>query len=140
MTAMGGEPIGWWGDVDTDDMEVAARAYIQLSKQLDNAGLKNDSDRFAYRSQLCQRRVHGDNLHLGRWLFSWLLFIIAGYGYRPLRTLFWYVALIGGFAYAYFQATHGILTFGLPPSQVHPLAWYEALVLSVSSFHGRGFF
>jgi hypothetical protein len=27
----------------------------------------------------------------------------------------------------------------LPPSHVQPLAWYEGLILSVSSFHGRGF-
>ena len=26
------------------------------------------------------------------------------------------------------------------PSTFAPLAWYEALILSVSSFHGRGFF
>jgi hypothetical protein len=28
----------------------------------------------------------------------------------------------------------------LPPSQYHTLPWYEAAILSVSSFHGHGFF
>jgi hypothetical protein len=40
----------------------------------------------------------------------------------------------------YALTTQGLLTFGLAPSQVHPLAWYEAVVLSFSAFHGRGFF
>ena len=34
----------------------------------------------------------------------------------------------------------GLLAFGLPVSQFHDLPWYEAVILSVSSFHGRGFF
>jgi hypothetical protein len=39
------------------------------------------------------------------------------------------------------QATNGWVPFGLPaPSALAPLPWYEALILSVSSFHGRGFF
>lgn len=41
----------------------------------------------------------------------------------------------------FMQATQGWIPFGLPaPSQLAPLSWYEALILSVSSFHGRGFF
>jgi hypothetical protein len=65
----------------------------------------------------------------------------AGYGYRPARTLFWYLATIAIFTFLYMQATTGWIPFGLPaPSQFAPLTWYEALILSVSSFHGRGFF
>jgi hypothetical protein len=82
-------------------------------------------------------RVPGDLL---RWLFSGFLALLAGYGYHPGRTLLWYLAVISGFALAYFQATHGVLTFGLSASHVPPPQWYEALVLSVSAFHGRGFF
>jgi hypothetical protein len=42
--------------------------------------------------------------------------------------------VIFSFAFGYFWATHFL------HAQPHPLAWYEALILSVSSFHGRGFF
>jgi uncharacterized protein YjbI with pentapeptide repeats len=119
----------WWRD--RYEAETATRANIQFSKQLDNAGLKDDSDRFAYRAQVCQRAVHLRRFRLGRWLFSWLLFIIAGYGYRPLRTLFWYLAVIGAFAFAYH-------TVG--PSVGVPLSPLGSLVFSVTSFHGRGFF
>jgi hypothetical protein len=41
----------------------------------------------------------------------------------------------------YVQAMTGWIPFGLPaPSALAPLPWYEALILSVSSFHVRGFF
>jgi hypothetical protein len=75
-----------------------------------------------------------------RWFFSGFLALLAGYGYHPGRTLVWYLAVISGFAFAYGLATHGVLTFDLPRSSIQPLQWYEALVLSFSSFHGRGFF
>ena len=69
-----------------------------------------------------------------KYLGSWLLWLIAGYGYRPLRTILIYLCMILGFAASYFAITHTLHT------QTSSLAWYEALVLSVSSFHGRGFF
>jgi hypothetical protein len=77
---------------------------------------------------------------LGRIVGSLLLGALAGHGYRPSRTLIAYLAVIFGFMYAYLLATQGVLTFGLAPSHLAPLQWYEALILSVSSFHGRGFF
>jgi hypothetical protein len=52
--------------------------------------------------------------------------LLVGYGYRPGRTLFWYLAIIFGFAVAYLKIGH------LPP--------LEAFIFSLTSFHGRGFF
>lgn len=123
-----------------NEYEVAARAYRLLAAALRGQGLIERADRYAYRAQVMQRVAQRRRHHYLRYAGSMLLSLLAGYGYRPLRTLFWYVAVIGGFAAAYFAATHGLLAVGLPPSQIQPLAWYEALVLSVSSFHGRGFF
>jgi uncharacterized protein YjbI with pentapeptide repeats len=60
-------------------------------------------------------------------LFSLFLDLLAGYGYKPGRTLIWYLLVIGGFATAY--ALFGHLPL-LP----------DALVFSFMSFHGRGFF
>ena len=77
------------------------------------------------------------------WLFSWFLALLAGYGYHPGRSVFWYLATIVGFGYLYFQATHGLpigpLHFA-QASDIQALQPNEALILSVSSFHGRGFF
>ena len=54
--------------------------------------------------------------------------LLAGYGYRPGRSIFWYLVIIFGFVLTYH-------TFG-------QLALYppDALVFSLTSFHGRGFF
>jgi hypothetical protein len=138
---------------DSDKHEAAVRAYRQLAAQLRAQGMAEIADRFAERAQVRQRkltfrrllqdwkrpwRLPGD---LVRLLFSWFLAILAGYGYHPGRSLFWYLVTIAGFAFAYFQSTRGWIPFGLPePSSFSPLTWYEALILSVSSFHGRGFF
>jgi hypothetical protein len=66
------------------------------------------------------------------------LTIVSGYGDRPLRALGVYITVILAFAGSYF----GITTPGSPiffgdsqPPQLH-----EAVVFSLSSFHGRGFF
>jgi hypothetical protein len=77
--------------------------------------------------------------NLAGYLGSWFLSIIAGYGYRPGRSILSYFLLVGGFAVAY-------SLLGTPPSHpgtastYHQLQWYEALVVSLTAFHGRGFF
>jgi len=123
-----------------EDYRAAVRANRQLSVALQNIGLNEEAARFAYRAQFLQQKVLLRQRKFGSYIFSRLLDGIAGYGYKPARGLVAYVLVIAGFAYAYALATHGVLTFGLHPSQVPPLQWYEVLVLSVSAFHGRGFF
>ena len=131
----------------------AERAYRQVAQRLRDQGYSDVADHLNDRAQVLHRknlfilivddwrrpwRLPGD---LVRWLFSWFLALLAGYGYHPGRSVFWYLATIAGFAYAYLKATAGWIPFGLPhPSSFAPLTWYEALILSVSSFHGRGFF
>jgi hypothetical protein len=63
---------------------------------------------------------------LGQYLFSSFLDLLVGYGYRPGRTLFWYLAIIFGFAIAYLEFGH------------FPLL--DAFIFSLTAFHGRGFF
>jgi hypothetical protein len=114
-----------------DDYEAAVRAHLQLSAVLRSQGMSEQADRFAYRAQVLQRTRFRLQRRLGAWLFSWVLFLLAGYGYRPARSFFWYLAVIAGFAIAYFSVGY---TSGLIPG---PL---DAVVFSVTSFHGRGFF
>ena len=90
---------------------------------------------------------------VGSWSWSYLLDLIAGYGYRPLRSLATYMFIISIFAILYWCVTNNIsLTFGLfthlitwlgitpPPPPSQHLQGYEAFVVSMTSFHGRGFF
>ncbi len=113
------------------DYKAAVRANRVISVALRSQGLNEDADRFAYRAQVLQRRVLRLRRRYGAALGSWFLDLISGHGYKPMRSLIAYVLIICAFAGAYlFNAQ-----FAAPH-----LTWDEALVLSISSFHGRGFF
>ncbi len=66
-------------------------------------------------------------VNYGRYIFALFLNVLAGYGYRPGRSLLCYLVVIFGFATSYYAIGHIPL---LP----------NAFVLSLTSFHGRGFF
>src|SRR6266851_5801454 len=109
------------------DYQAAVRANRQLAVALQSQGLSEEAARFAYRAQRLQRIVLRRQWRVGSYLFSGFLDLIAGYGYRPGRTVLWYLCVIVSFAVAYFALGH------LPP-------FPDALVFSLMSFHGRGFF
>jgi hypothetical protein len=69
---------------------------------------------------------------LGSLIFSLFLDVLAGYGYKPGRSLFWYLLMLFGFATAYY-----ILGQTAKPIPLTPLT---AFFFSLTSFHGRGFF
>jgi uncharacterized protein YjbI with pentapeptide repeats len=109
----------------------AVRANRQLATALRGQGLNEDADRFAYRAQVLQRQVLRRQRRYSAAFGTWVLDLIAGYGYKPLRSLVAYVLIVGLFAAAYLLNAQ----FAAPH-----LTWDESLVLSISSFHGRGFF
>ena len=111
------------------------RANRQLAVVLRAQGLNEAADRFAYRAQVLRRRVlrRSGTRAYGPYLFSWLLDVLAGYGYKPGRTLAAYLATVLGFAIIYYVLGH---VAGNQPS-MSPL---YALIISIISFHGRGFF
>jgi uncharacterized protein YjbI with pentapeptide repeats len=131
--------------------EEAVRANRQLAVALQEQGLNEDAARFAYRAQVLQKaafwfQMVQNDISLSKrvralfsWLFSWFMFLIAGYGYRFGRSFLTYIAVIGGFATVYYLL--GLNDIG--PHHVlgpHYLSWYEAFVVSMAAFHGRGFF
>ncbi len=111
-------------------LQGAARAYQQLSVVLRSQGIMEAASRFAYRAQVLQRQVLRRQGRLGRWLGSLLLDLIAGYGYRPMRSFITYVFVVLGFAAIYYF---------LGPTVHPPLGLHDAIVFSIASFHGRGF-
>jgi uncharacterized protein YjbI with pentapeptide repeats len=113
------------------DYMVAVRAYRQLATALRNQGLNEQADCFAYRAQVLQRQVLRRQGQVLRYLGSLLLDLIAGYGYRPLRSFATYLLVVIAFAgvYLVLGGAHG-----------QPLSWNESLVVSLTAFHGRGFF
>jgi len=136
----------------TSEYLIAERSYRQLAAITRSQGLTEDADRFSYRAQLCQRVVLRLQRHYLRYLGSGFLWLIAGYGYRPWRSVITYAVTIVTFAVFYWcvtnnvSLTHGLFTYvvawlGMRPPEPSPehLQGYEALVVSVTSFHGRGF-
>ena len=122
-----------------NEYRAAVRANRQLATMLRDQGLGGYADYFAYRARVLSRmerwwllwsREHTQKplswiQLLVSWMLSTLFDILAGYGYKPERTVFWYLVVITSFATAY-------VIFG----HLLPL---QALVFSLTSFHGRGF-
>ena len=114
------------------DFEEAVRANRQLAVFLQAQGLNEDAAHFVYRSQVLQRKLFAlqGRKKLGSYLFSLLLAVLTGYGHRMWRMLLAYVLLLSLFAALYY-------TFGLNyPPHISPV---EAIILSITAFHGRVF-
>jgi len=109
------------------EYQAAVRANRQLAVALQTQGLNEEASCFAYHAQRLQRIVLRRHHKFASYLFSGFLDLIAGYGYRAGRAIIWYLLVIVGFAAAYF-------VFG------HVPLFPDALVFSLMSFHGRGFF
>jgi uncharacterized protein YjbI with pentapeptide repeats len=114
-----------------NEYRTAVRAYRQLSSVLRAQGLHEEANRFAYHAQVLHRNVLRRQSKFWQYIGWWLLDLLAGYGYRLGRTINTYLIVIFIFM--------GIYLLNSLYATPH-LTWDEALVLSLSSFHGRGFF
>ena len=112
------------------DYRRAARANRQLSIALQSQGLNEEAGRFAYRAQCLLRKISWRRRKYGQYFFSLFIYLLAGYGYRLFNSFLAYVMVIVGFATAYFL---------IGPAIKLPLSPLEAIVFSMTSFHGRGF-
>ena len=122
-----------------EEHETAVRANRQLAVVLEGQGMNERAAYFAYRAQVLQRTVLKLQALQPRvslrqrvrksisYVSSFFLDLLAGYGYRPARSVLWYLVIIFAFAATYFAAGH---------LQFFP----DSLVFSLTSFHGRGFF
>jgi uncharacterized protein YjbI with pentapeptide repeats len=115
------------------EYETAVRANRQLALALQAQGLSEDAARFSYRAQVLHRKALwlGGLPKLGQYLFSLFLAALTGYGYRMWRILVAYALLNMLFASLYYL-------FGVLYAPPH-LAWTQALIVSVTAFHGRVF-
>ncbi len=139
-----------------EDYHEAVRANRQLANAMRAQGMNEEAVPFAYRAQKLQRKVlwrqavwgnvevdllqaerqkglrervwelRWRTLKFGGFFFSCFLDVLSGYGHKPGRSLLIYLLTIAVFATCY-------LVLGR-------LAPLEALIFSVTAFHGRGFF
>lgn len=114
-----------------------ARAYRGLSLALRSQGLLIPASNYRLREQIMERKAAFLEGRVLAWTFSWMLNLVAGYGERPVRAFFAYLLVLFGFAAAFFALGSGALGLVTHDALSSPLA---ALVFSVTSFHGRGFF
>jgi uncharacterized protein YjbI with pentapeptide repeats len=128
LPRFGGDTRRFW-EQDLNEQRDLTRTYRQLATALRGQGMNDDADRYAYRAQLCQRGVLIRRGRIPQYLFSHFLDLIAGYGYRPFRSLIAYLLIIGLFALLYHQLGTG----------TSALNWQESIVVSMTAFHGRGF-
>jgi hypothetical protein len=107
-----------------EDYKEAVQANRQLAVALRGQGTTEIADGFAYRAQVSQRKVYWLQRQIGRYLLSLFSWVIAGYRYRPLWTLGWYLGVIFACALLYYLLGDEM---GLA----------DALIGSVTAFHGR---
>lgn len=117
---------------------IAARTYHDLVRALQAQGLSAPASKFRLREQQMERKAFFWNRELIPWAFSYVLNLVAGYGERPGRTLGVYSFMVLLFAACYYAITNRLF----PPlsTSTGPLPFLDAIVLSITSFHGRGLF
>src|SRR5713101_5089056 len=88
------------------EYQAAVRANRQLAVALQAQGLHEEAARFAYRAQRLQRIVLRRQRKVVAYLFSGVLDLLAGYGYRPGRSVIAYLVIIVGFMGLYLLNAH----------------------------------
>ena len=109
----------------------AVRANRQIAVALRSQGLNEEAIGFLYRSQQLARTVLWLQGKSGAYIFSVFLDILAGYGYKPARSIIAYISVVIFFALAYYVLGQ------LVGPHLSPLG---SFIFSLTSFHGRGFF
>lgn len=116
-------------------MRDAARAYQGIALALRSQGLSVLGSAARLREQELERQALFAEHKWGH-AFGWLLLeVVSGYGERVRRTVIAYAVIVAVFAVLYFTLAGGFNFANFQFSRI-----IDALVLSVTSFHGRGFF
>ncbi len=112
--------------------QAGVRANRQLAVALRSQGLSEEADRFTYNAQKLQRDVFDQQRQRGRWLLSWGLALLAGYGYRLWRILAAY-----GTVLAVFTLVYAMLGVHSMRDESGARALWDAFLVSLSAIHGR---
>jgi uncharacterized protein YjbI with pentapeptide repeats len=83
--------------------QAAVRANRQVATALRDQGMNEEADQFSYRAQILQRQVFRQQGKRGRWLLWGFLDLIAGFGYKPGRSLIAYLVAIFSFATGFYM-------------------------------------
>jgi uncharacterized protein YjbI with pentapeptide repeats len=112
----------------------SSRVYGKVGLALKQQGLFAQASTYRLLTQRAELRASFWSFEYGRWFGSWVLDRVSGYGQLPGRILATYLFVI-----ALFAALYAIVGSSVGPSNLIP-GPIDAIVFSVTSFHGRGFF
>ena len=105
----------------------AVTANQRLAAELHSRGLNRVGDNFAFIARRHERMLKRVEGNVSSASLDAFLEMLCGYGYRVGRVIMWYLAVVAGFTLLFHYIVPG------------HLGWLTSLVLSVTSFHGRGF-
>ncbi len=123
-------------DDHQEEALVAARANQQLALALRAQGLNAEASELDYRARMWRLKDLGQKRRFLAFIFSGLIFLVSGYGYRPLHSFATYAFTIIVFSLIYWCIPYSYGAHGAP----HYLPLPQAVILSFTSFHGRGYF
>jgi uncharacterized protein YjbI with pentapeptide repeats len=115
-----------------EEYQAAVRTNRQLATALRGQGLNEQADHFAYRAFALERKVLRKQKQSGKWLFSWMLAILSGYGYRLRRILVAYVLILLVFTMLYW-----LLGVHSSPQASGLRVLWDSFLVSLSAIHGR---
>jgi hypothetical protein len=116
------------------DYQAAVRAYRRLAVALQANGLSAESANYLYRASIMERRLARHERRFGAYLFSVLLAVLAGYGYRLGRIVVAYLSVVLFFAALFLGARY------LGGGTIDVTQVTDALQISLNAIHGRVFF
>jgi uncharacterized protein YjbI with pentapeptide repeats len=119
------------------DYQRSARAYRKTANELRTEGLLALASYYRLRGERIETRGFLVQRKLLSWIGALILDLVSGYGERPNRAFLSYAAVILTFAGCNYWVTNYLSGSATTLSK---LTWDESLVLSITSFHGRGFF
>jgi hypothetical protein len=117
-----------------DDYQAAVRAYRRLAVALQANGLSAESANYLYRAGIMERRLARHERRFGAYLFSVLLAVLAGYGYRLGRSVVAYLSVVLFFAALFLGARY------LGGGAIDVTQVTDSLQISLNAIHGRVFF
>jgi hypothetical protein len=115
-----------------DEYKAGVRANRTLAGILDSQALSDDAARFGYRAEVLQRAVYLRESRLSPYVTSLLLAVLGGYGYRPFRLVYVYVAVLFSYTLVYWWAPH------IWHTALHQLSFSDAGLTSLQVVLGHG--
>lgn len=121
-----------------NDYSKAKEVYRNLKNYFRQEGMYNISGEYYYREKLMETKCSWRDKKLINWISNIILYLLAGYGERPLRVLIWWAGIIFGYAVIYYFYNGIYIRIANNIASYNP-KFLEALYFSIVTFTTLGF-